>query len=90
MPIFDAMRPIGDAADGDLSQDTMSGFKKIVSMLLTEPGTEVTEEDVGEMVDVRKYREVAWEVLNAFGISNPEPEEEDDEDDEDPKAETGQ
>jgi hypothetical protein len=88
LPIFDAMEAVVGAADGDLSKETLDGFKKILSILLTNEEETITEDEVGEMVEIRNIRTVAWLVLNAFGISNPEQDE--DEEDDDPKVQTGQ
>lgn len=87
LPLFDAMRIIGDAADGDVSQETLDGYRKILSILLSNDSENVSEKEVGDMVTFGNYKQVAWNVLKAFGLSNPEP---DEDEDDDPKAETGQ
>jgi 50S ribosomal subunit-associated GTPase HflX len=86
--LYDAVSIFVEAADGNTSHEILEEYKKILSIMLSNEETKVTEEEIGEMVTFPIYRQVAWKVLNAFGISNPEPDEDDEDDD--PKAETGQ
>lgn len=89
-PLYDAMEFVVKAACGDMSKETLVTYRSVVTALLNaENNGNLTEKEVGEMVTLENYTSVAQRILNAFGISNPDPDEGDDEDD-DPKAETGQ
>lgn len=87
LPLFDAIQIIGNAADGDMSHETLDGYRKILSILLSNDSESVSAKEVGDMVTFGNYIQMAWSILNAFGLSNPEP---DEDEDDDPKAETGQ
>lgn len=92
--IFDAMDHIAAAADGDLGHETITSFCSIAAILLNDGESgPFTEKDVGRMVTKDNYRQTAWAIMAAFGLSLPEPDEEDDEsgeeDEDDPKALTG-
>lgn len=89
-PLYDAMEFVAKAADGDMSQETLATYRSVTTALLnTENNGNLTEKEVGTLLTLANYTSVAWKILNAFGLSNPDPDEKDDED-EDPKAETGQ
>lgn len=94
MPLLDAMKYVAQAADGETDHDTVQNFRAIITVLLNDENSgSLTEKEVGRMIDIGNYSSVAWTVLNAYGISNPDPDEEDDEEDEEdeaPNVETGQ
>lgn len=89
--LFDAVKYAAQAADGEMDHDTIQNFRTVVTILLNdEDDGDLTEKEVGRMLDLENYKKVAHAVLRAYGISLPDPDEEDDfEDDEDPKAGTG-
>lgn len=91
--IFDAMDHIAAAADGDLGHETIRAFCKMVAILVNGGETgPLTERDVGRMVTKDNYRQIAWMVMVAFGMSVPEADEDnenDEENSEDPKASAG-
>lgn len=92
MPLFDAIQYAADAADNKLDHETITGFRTLVTVLLNCGQKEkVTEEEVGQMLTLPKYHEMAWKVLEAFGVSIPEPQddEEDETEEEAPNAQTG-
>lgn len=93
-PLIDAIKAVAGAADGKTDRDTMDGFCKVLTVLVNRTAKEpVTEQDVKETLEIRTYQKTAWAVLNAYGISIPDPDEDDDfEDDEepDPNGKTGQ
>lgn len=91
-PLFDAVKYAAQVVDGEMDHDTIQNFRTIVTILLNDENDgELTEKEVGRMLDLGNYRKVAYAVLRAYGVSLPDPDEDDDfEDDEDPKVETGQ
>lgn len=95
MPLMDTMKYVAKAADGKMDHETLENFRIMVTALVnSESGEHYSEEDVGRWITIENYRQVAWKVLEAYGISLPDPDEDDDSDeedeDEDPKGETGQ
>lgn len=94
-PLFDAIKYVAMAASGKMDHDTLVQYRAIVTVLLNDENDgALTEKEVGKMITIENYRSVADRVLNAFGISMPDPDEgddmEDDEEDEHPNVETGQ
>lgn len=95
MALFDAVKFTADAADGKMDHDTLVNFRTITTILLNcNNEEELTEKEVGDLLDLENYKRTAWAVLNAYGISLPDPDEDDafeDEEDEekDPNTETG-
>lgn len=94
MPLYDAVKNVARAADGKTDHDTLQNFRSVITILLNDGEEEaLTEKAVGEMIDIGNYSRVAWLVLEAYGISMPDPDEaddeEEDEEDEAPNAGTG-
>lgn len=91
MPLFDAVKYVAAAADGRMDHDTLQNFRTVVTVLLNagkEDGP--TEKEVGDMIDLGNYSTVALLVLEAYGISIPDPDEiDEDEEEGDPNPETG-
>lgn len=95
MPLFDAIKYIAMAADGNTEHDTLVQYRAIVTVLLNDENDgSLTEKEVGKMITIENYRAIAENVLSAFGISIPDPDESDDMDDDVekdlPNVETGQ
>lgn len=95
MPLIDAMKFVARAADGRMDHDTLISFRAVTTILLNCNSTEeLTEKEVGGLITLENYRHVAWSVMEAYGISLPDPDEDEEfeEDDEeiDPNVETGQ
>lgn len=90
LPLFDAMAYVAKAADGKMDHDTIQNFKSIVAILINEDSEEeVTDKDVGKILNLQNFRQIAWKVLETYGVHMPEADE-DTEEDEHPNAETGQ
>lgn len=91
LPLYEAIKYAAQAADGKMDHDTIQNFRAIVAVLLNdEDDGNLTENEVGKLLDIDNFRPVAWKVLKAYGLSMPEPDEDADDEEEDPKAETGQ
>lgn len=92
MPLFDAVRYVAGAADGKTDRETLSVFRSVLTVLLNDGEQKYSEEEAGRFVTLANYKQTAWKVLEAYGISIPDPDEMDEDEDEDgdPKAETGQ
>ena len=91
MPLFDAVKYVAKAADGGMDHDTIQIFRAVVSILLNDGDDgELTEKEVGRMINIGNYSKVALLVLKAYGVSIPDPDGDEDDEDEDPKAGTGQ
>lgn len=91
LPLYDAIKYAAQAADGKMDHDTIQNFRAIVTVLLNdEEDGKLTEKEVGKLLDLENFRNVAWHVLKAYGLSMPEPDEDVEEDEEDPNVETGQ
>lgn len=91
MPLHDAISVIANAAGDDTDPEVMKTFCAVLSVLLSTPEHEVTEEDIRERVEYREYSSTAWAILAAYGISMPESDEDDeDEEEERPNQKTGQ
>lgn len=95
MPLFDTIKYIAKAADGNTEHDTLVQYRAVVTALLNDENDgSLTEKEVGKMITIENYRAIAENVLGAFGLSMPDPDEgddmEDDEDEDHPNVETGQ
>lgn len=91
LPLYDAIKYAAQAADGKMDHDTIQNFRAIVTVLLNDVNDgEFTEKEVGNLLDLDNFRLVAWKVLEAYGLSMPEPDEDADDEDESPNVETGQ
>ena len=91
LPLYEAIKYVAQAADGKMDHDTIQNFRAIVAVLLNdEDDGNLTENEVGKLLDIDNFRPVAWKVLEAYGLSMPEPDEDADDEEEDPKVETGQ
>jgi hypothetical protein len=92
MPMIDIMGHIAGAADWKTDKETFDVFKKVVVTVAKDEV--VTEENLFKILTWEEYGETARKLLEAYGISVPDPDEndefEDDEDYEDPKVETEQ
>lgn len=82
LPFLDAMEHIARVADRSTAKEDLQVFKTMLSVLI---GME--EKQVGDVIEYRELSKIAWKLLEAYGISMPEPseDEEDEDDDEDPK-----
>ena len=98
LPLIDAMKHIVDFIDKNAEDhEAITVFKTVVAALLNGDGIgEALEaDDVGRLIHLGNYKMVAWKVLEAYGVSIPDPDEddednEDEEGTEDPNPETGQ
>lgn len=92
MALFDAMGVIAGAAAGETDHETLMVYRSMLTALLNRTTEEqLTETQVGELVDWTKYQTIASAILLAYGISMPEHDEDEPEDEEesDPNVETG-
>ena len=86
MGLFDAMQKIASAIDGNTSKETLTCYKSVLQALTGK------DEEFFRAIEWSDYRRLARQIVNAFGISLPDPDDEEDEDDEDsddPKEESG-
>lgn len=95
MPLFDTIKYIASAADGNTDHDTLVQYRAIVTALLNdEDDGSLTEKEVGKMITIENYKDVAVRILEAYGLSMPDPDDgddmEDDEEEDRPNVETGQ
>lgn len=95
MPLYDAMKYIARAADGKKDHDTLVQYRTVTTVLLNEENDgSLTEKEVGKMITLENYQDIAQNILLAYGIAIPDPDEgddmDDDEEDDHPNAETGQ
>ncbi len=92
LPLMDAVKYVAQAADGIMDYDTIDRMRSITAALLnSECHGELKEAEVGELLTLGNYRQMAWAILEAYGISMPDPDEEDEDPEEtDPNQETGQ
>ena len=91
MPFLDTIGRIAAVADGSLKKEDLQAYKVILSILVSTKDKTITDREIGDLIEYSKIRFIAWKVLEAYGISMPEPDEdEEDEDDEgDPKMTAG-
>lgn len=95
LPLIDAMKRIVDFIDKNAEDhEAITVFKNVVAALLNGDGSEekLEVDEVGRLIHLGNYKMVAWKVLEAYGVSIPDPDDRDEEDDEDedPNLETGQ
>ena len=83
LPLFEAISKVAGAADGSTNPETLKAFRKVLTILLQDAGADLTEKDVGRIVTWGDFRDYAGAILEAFGISLPEPSEDDDDDEDD-------
>lgn len=92
MPLNDVVKNvIARVADGYTEIEKLKKFHEVVAIMISEnPGKKITAKSLDGVMNPKQMMEVAWNLLEAYGISMPEPpEEEDDPEDEDPNQETG-
>ena len=90
MPFLDTIEHIAHVADRSTEKEDLHALKTIVSVLISTPEAPVTDLQAGDMIEFRELTKIAWKILEAYGISMPEPsEDEEDEDDDDPKKTAG-
>lgn len=84
LPFLDAVEHIAHVADRSTDKEDLQVFKVMLSVL-----TGMDEKQIGDTVEYRELSKIAWKLLEAYGISMPEPSEdeddEDDDEDDDPK-----
>ena len=97
MPLIDTMKSVVDVIDNNATNhEAITVFKGVVAALLNRDKKEekLEAEEVGELIHLENYKDVAWKVLEAYGVSIPDPDEddedEDEEENEDPNLGTGQ
>lgn len=95
MTLYDVIREVARIADNEIDHDALVALRSVVTALINEwEEKELSEEEVGKMLTKGNMEQVAWKVIEAYGISVPEPdedsEEDEDEDEDDPKREAGQ
>lgn len=77
-------------ADGGTDIQDLKVFCTVIAALCQKEGTKYCAKDIDGVLKPVEFSLVAWKILEAYGISMPEPdEEEEDEDDENPNQETG-
>lgn len=92
MPLADTAKAVIELIEGKTDTDTLTVFYRVLAALLNgEDGGSRRLEDVDGLIEPLKFRPVAWKIMEAYGISQPEPDEddEDDEEEEDPNPPTG-
>ena len=92
MPLNDVVKNIiARVADGHTEIEGLKKFHDVVAIMISEDsGKKITAKNLDGVMNPKQMMEVAWNLLEASGISMPEPpEEEDDPEDEDPNQETG-
>lgn len=91
LELFDAMEMVVKAAGMNTGKETRDVYVGVVTALLNDEGkAEYTEDEVRHLISLENYRRVALAVMEAFGVSIPEPsEDDDDEEDEAPKETAG-
>ena len=92
MPLADTAKAVIDLIEGKTDTDTLTTFYRVLAALLNgEDGGSRRLEDVDGLIEPLKFRSVAWKIMEAYGISQPEPDEddEDDEEEENPNPPTG-
>lgn len=89
LSLYDAIQYVVKAAYGEMDHNIIHNFLIIVAALINdECDDDLSIKEVGKMIDHVNYVKTARAVMEAFGISMPEPDE-DFEDDDDPKVKTG-
>lgn len=93
MPLADTAKAVIELIEGKTDADTLTVFYRVLAALLNgEDGGSRRLEDVDGLVEPLKFRPVAWKIMEAYGISQPEPDEDDEDDEEengDPNPLTG-
>ena len=89
-PLMDVIGDISRVADGGTDTQDLKTFCTVIAALCQKEGTKYCAKDIDGVLKPVEFSLVAWKILEAYGISMPEPdEEEEDEDDENPNQETG-
>ena len=89
-PLMDVIGNISRVADGGTDTQDLKVFCTVIAALCQKEGTKYSAKDIDGVLKPAEFPVVAWKILEAYGISMPEPdEEEEDEDDENPNQETG-
>lgn len=93
MPLADTAKAVIELIEGKTDTDTLTVFYRVLAALLNgEDGGSRRLEDVDGLIEPLKFRPVAWKIMEAYGISQPEPDEDDEDDEEengDPNPPTG-
>ena len=91
MPFLDTIGRIAAVADGSLKKEDLQAYKVILSILVSTKDKAITDREIGDLIEYSEIRFIAWKVLEAYGISMPEPneDEEDEDDEDDPKITAG-
>ncbi len=89
-PLMELIGNISRVADGGTDIQDLKVFCTVIAALCQKEGTKYCAKDIDGVLKPVEFSLVAWKILEAYGISMPEPdEEEEDEDDENPNQETG-
>lgn len=92
MPFLDAIEHVAHVADRSTAKEDLQVLKTIVSVLISTPEKQITDSQIGDMIEFREMTGIAWKLLEAYGLHMPEPsedEEDDEDDDEDPRKAAG-
>lgn len=91
MPFLDAIEHIAHVADRSTEKEDLQALKTIISVLISTEENQITDKQVGDMIEFRELSTISWKILEAYGLSMPEPaeDEEDEDDDDDPKRAAG-
>lgn len=91
MPLVDAIRHVIDVASGSTDKEHLTVFYKVLAALLNREKDKMQEaEEIDGLIRPLAFAGIANKILEAFGISMPDPDEEDEEPEEsDPNRKTG-
>lgn len=89
-PLFDVMNDVTRAVYTVDDIDALRSFLSVLTILINADDGKATEKELGKKILWNEITTLARAMVEAFGISLPEPddEEEDSEDDDSPKVET--
>ncbi len=89
--LVDTIGSVARVADGDLKKPYLLDLCTVIAALCQKEGTNYTATDFDGAIKPIEYPEIALKILEAYGISLPEPDEEDEEpkEGEDPNQKTG-
>lgn len=89
--LVDTIRSVARVADGKLKKPYLLDLCTVIAVLCQKEGTNYTAADFDGAIKPTEYPKIALKILEAYGISLPEPDEEDEDtkEDEDPNQETG-